>query len=146
MTFLSPRKGEFRGKVAHPDFYTILPVKGRGAGKAGGEGAPSRAGHPSVSTSCCHLPCTGRMIENNKAAFPRKEGRRPLYQLSRRDQTEATSATSTFTPGPIEDDRAILRTYLPFEPDGFALTIASTKASKFLRRSSAEKLDLPRPA
>ena len=56
------------------------------------------------------------------------------------------AATSTFTPGPIELESATLRTYLPLEPDGFALTIASTKASKFFLRSSWLKLILPSPA
>src|SRR3546814_7733763 len=56
------------------------------------------------------------------------------------------SATSIFTPGPIELESATLRTYLPLEPDGFALTIASRKASKFFLRSASEKLALPKPA
>src|SRR3546814_13651462 len=51
-----------------------------------------------------------------------------------------SSATSIFTPGPIALESATLRTYLPLEPDGFALTIASRKASKFFMRKSKERL------
>ena len=38
---------------------------------------------------------------------------------------------STLMPGPIVELIAIFRTYLPLAPDGLALTIASTNASKF---------------
>src|SRR3546814_8980157 len=75
--------------------------------------------------------------------------RRPLTLLgtngARACYAADSSATSIFTPGPIELESATLRTYLPLEPDGFALTIASRKASKFFLRSASEKLALPKP-
>src|SRR3546814_9629781 len=81
---------------------------------------------------------------------PQKEraGVSPGPSLNRcgADQAPTTSVVSTFTPGPIDDDSAIFLTYLPFAPDGLALTMASTKASKFWRSFSSPNDSLPRPA
>src|SRR3546814_10425249 len=44
-----------------------------------------------------------------------------------------SSATSIFTPGPIELESATLWTYLPLEPDGFALTIRSEEHTSELQ-------------
>ena len=45
--------------------FVILPLQGRCRARSAG-----RRGVPSVSTSCCHLPCQGRM----KGAVPARSG------------------------------------------------------------------------
>src|SRR3546814_1713533 len=81
---------------------------------------------------------------------PQKEraGVSPGPSLNRcgADQAPTTSVVSTFTPGPIDDDSAIFLTYLPFAPDGLALTMDSTKASKLCRRFSSPHARQPTPA
>src|SRR3546814_19457406 len=84
---------------------------------------------PFPYTTVCRSPGA----RSDAAVRPDERGGEGADALSPENQAPSISARLTLRPGPIDEVTVTLRTYLPFDPLGLALTTALVSALKLAK-------------